>query len=114
MKLPRWLMFSLLTSSVLAVFTAAGWWVTSPERTVHACVDVMAEDRVDEAEKMLRPSPRINKVLPVSGTEDGPSAWTQAANSLLSHGRRRQWRRSECAITVHIDAGGIRFTSVRC
>ena len=32
MKLPRWLVIGMLTSSVLAVLAAAGcWWVTWPE-----------------------------------------------------------------------------------
>jgi len=34
MKLPRWLVIAMLTTSVLSVLAAAGWWwVTWPERT---------------------------------------------------------------------------------
>jgi len=35
MKLPRWLVIAMLTTSVLSVLAAAGWWwVTWPARTV--------------------------------------------------------------------------------
>ena len=40
MKLPRWLVIGMLTSSVLAVLAAAGWWwVTWPERTAREFVE---------------------------------------------------------------------------
>jgi len=40
MKLPRWLVIAMLTTSVLSMLAAAGWWwVTWPERTVNRFVD---------------------------------------------------------------------------
>jgi hypothetical protein len=46
MKLPRWLMISMLTTSVLAVLAAAGWWwVAWPERTAREFVERLVSDR---------------------------------------------------------------------
>jgi hypothetical protein len=40
MKLPRWLVIAMLTTSVLSVLVAAGWWwVTWPERTMDRFVE---------------------------------------------------------------------------
>jgi hypothetical protein len=48
MKLPRWLLGSLLTVSVLAVPSALGacvwWWVTWPQRTMNEFVRAIATD----------------------------------------------------------------------
>ena len=53
MKLPRWLVIGMLTSSVLAVL-AAGWlWVTWPERAAQEFVDHMATGRYEEAKEMV-------------------------------------------------------------
>ena len=54
MKLPRWLLIGLWTSSVLAPLAAAGWWwVTWPERTARDYVDLMAQGRFEEARQMV-------------------------------------------------------------
>ena len=54
MKLPRWLVIAMLSSSVLAVLGAAGWWwVTWPERTAREFVDLMAKGRYEEAKEMV-------------------------------------------------------------
>ncbi len=51
MKLPRWLMITMLTSSVLAVLGAAGWWwVTWPERTAREFVELLRDGRESEEE----------------------------------------------------------------
>jgi hypothetical protein len=48
MKLPRWLVVTLLTASVLAVFGGgAWWWITWPERTAREFVRLVASH--DEA-----------------------------------------------------------------
>ena len=53
MKLPRWLMIGMLTSSVLAVLAAAGlWWVTWPERTAREYIALMAEEKFDATRAM--------------------------------------------------------------
>ena len=55
MKLPRWLMIGLWTSSVLAVLAAAGWWwVTWPERTAEAFVSFVSAERFEAAEHITR------------------------------------------------------------
>ena len=55
MKLPRWLLIGLWTSSVLAVLAAAGWWwVTWPERTAQEFAKRIAEKRAEEASQMVR------------------------------------------------------------
>jgi hypothetical protein len=42
MKLPRWLVIAMLTTSMLSVLAAAGWWwVTWPERTAREFVGLM-------------------------------------------------------------------------
>ena len=52
MKLPRWLVIAMLTTSVLAVLVAAGWfgwwWVTWPERTAREFVQRLAMPPSDE------------------------------------------------------------------
>src|SRR5688572_29201513 len=53
MKLPRWLVIGMLTSSVLAVLAAAGWWwVTWPERAAREFLDLVASGRTIEADRM--------------------------------------------------------------
>src|SRR5262245_36909464 len=45
MKLPRWIVVSLLTVSALSLPGAAGWWwVTWPEKTIRAYVHAMGND----------------------------------------------------------------------
>ena len=58
MKLPRWLVIVMLTSSVLTPLAAAGWWwVTWPERTAREFVALVGTGRLDEAERMVRVTP---------------------------------------------------------
>jgi hypothetical protein len=53
MKLPRWLVIAMLTTSVLSVLAAAGcWWVTCPERTAREFCDLVREFRWTEAAKL--------------------------------------------------------------
>jgi hypothetical protein len=54
MKLPRWLVISMLTTSVLSVLGFGGWWwVTWPERTAREFLDLMARGDRTEAQKLL-------------------------------------------------------------
>src|SRR5262245_32188622 len=60
MKLPRWLVVSLLTSSALAVFGAgAWWWVTWPKRTISAFTALLAHGHLDQANRLIRPPGRL-------------------------------------------------------
>ena len=58
MKLPRWLVIGMLTTSVLAVLAAAGWygwwWVTWPERTASLFVAHIEAGENEELSSMLR------------------------------------------------------------
>ena len=55
MKLPRWLVIGMWTTSVLAVLVAAGWWwVTWPERTAREFVRAWnSEADFDEVDTYL-------------------------------------------------------------
>jgi hypothetical protein len=53
MKLPRWTVVTLLTTSALALFGfSAWWWVTWPERTAATFASLMAGERFDDAAPM--------------------------------------------------------------
>src|SRR5262249_49357107 len=53
MRLPRWVLVSLLTVSFLAVLGAGAWsWVTWPERTAREFVSLVAGKRYAPAERM--------------------------------------------------------------
>jgi len=70
MKLPRWLVIAMLTTSVLSVLAAAGWcWVTWPERTAREFLDLMRENRRDDAKAMMVPIHRRHKIMLDSMTE---------------------------------------------
>ena len=54
MKLPRWLVIVMLTSSGLTVpATAWWWWVTWPERTAREFVELMAAKKFEEVDARL-------------------------------------------------------------
>jgi hypothetical protein len=61
MRLPRWLVLSLLSASVLAVATTlvAGvwWWSTAPERTARRFAALLANQDLDAANEMLSQGP---------------------------------------------------------
>ena len=55
MKLPRWLVIGMWTTSVLAVLAAAGWWwVTWPERTAFDWGESVAHGRQWSIEAQTR------------------------------------------------------------
>jgi hypothetical protein len=57
MKLPRWLMIGMWTSSILAVLAAAGWWwVMWPERTAREFADLMAAQNWEKVRDLIRRS----------------------------------------------------------
>ena len=57
MKLPRWLVIAMLTTSILSVLVAAGfWWVTWPKRTLNKYIDLLSVGRLDEANRMVHQS----------------------------------------------------------
>lgn len=54
MKMPRWLVVSLLSVSVLAVLGyGTWWWVTWPERTARKFVELVNCEDFDSANSML-------------------------------------------------------------
>ena len=60
MKLPRWLVIAMLTTSVLAVLARAGWWwVTWPERTAREFVQSMVDGDGDRVLRMAQITPTL-------------------------------------------------------
>ena len=56
MRLPRWLLVSLIILIVLAPLVAAGWWwFTWPSRSLRLFVELMAVGRIEEANGMMKP-----------------------------------------------------------
>jgi hypothetical protein len=54
LKPPRWFVVSLLSASAFATLGAgAGWWVTWPERTARRFAELLADNQVEEASKMV-------------------------------------------------------------
>jgi hypothetical protein len=54
MKLPRWLVVSMLAASSLAILALAGWWwVTWPERTMHEFRSLINDGQFDQANAMV-------------------------------------------------------------
>lgn len=69
MKLPRWLVIGMLTSCVLAVLAAGGWWwVTWPERTAREFASLVADGQFDKANDLLVP----------------PTCWTQGDDNRIA------------------------------
>ena len=67
MKLPRWMVIGMLTSSVLSGLAASGWWwVTWPERTARQFVDRLAAGEDDKARLMIGKESHLNDPLPNS------------------------------------------------
>lgn len=85
MKLPRWLVVCMLSISALSVLGAAGWWwVTWPERTARRFVDSIVAQRVDAANKMMRPEAavRTSDSYAVRFDDDWKDAKLERTNSL--------------------------------
>ena len=79
MKLPRWLVISMLASSVLSVLTAAGWWwVTWPERTIHEFLNVSQAGKWEELNRMYGEGTNIQTEMDDEATE----YWTSFFRSL--------------------------------
>src|SRR5262245_4209152 len=54
MKLPRWLVMSMFTTSVLAVLGCGAWWcVTWPERTAEKLTGLLRDWGVDQINAMI-------------------------------------------------------------
>ena len=74
MKLPRWLVIGMLTTCVLAVLAAAGWWwISWPERTVRTFLCLVEERRFEDATQLLVPQKKLGasgEVVLVGGSRD--------------------------------------------
>src|SRR5262245_30409935 len=54
MKIPRWLVVSLLTVSTLAALGAGAWsWVTWPDRTMREFSSLLKKGNVNQADRMM-------------------------------------------------------------
>lgn len=101
MKLPRWLLITMLTTSVLVPLAAAGWsWVTWPERTAREFQILIAQRQWDDATAMMLysgsdyPAETVVAWLtsPVQEElrlEHGPQSWVDVCRC------RRQFRMGE-------------------
>ena len=90
MKLLRWLVIGMLTTSVLAVLAACGWWVTWPERTDRQFVELVASQKLGEASAMLAPEPFESRLNLKTGTDWWKNAWLEEGSRSLDdlfHGR---------------------------
>jgi hypothetical protein len=88
-RLPRWLVVSLLSASVLAMLGAGvWWWVTWPERTAAAVPNLVSENRWDE----LRSIANLNSALAWRTLDNpNPVQFSKLPRSLLDviSGRQR-------------------------
>jgi hypothetical protein len=79
MKLPRWLVILMLTTSVLSVLATAGWWwVTWPERTAREFMRKLSEQNISEGDELSwlsiqqRAEPRKRLDTPLEETLELP------------------------------------------
>ena len=113
MKLPRWLVIGMLTSSVLAVLAAAGWWwVTWPERTAREFVALLTERRFDEALTYVEASPGEGEELCIY--QFSTEAWDVSKISLLRRtvpdlirGRQTVLILPELSVAIDVERGKI-------
>ena len=69
MKIPRWLLLTLITLSVLGVVLPAGWWwFTWPARTIRDFTALLEEGRFDDADQFLKRPARLG-VLRIDGQD---------------------------------------------
>ena len=77
MKLPRWLVIAMLSSSVLSVPLAAGWWwVTWPERTAREFVERLAGNDDESWKTMMRADERSKLLERVLAITARPKDWS--------------------------------------
>jgi len=87
MKLPRWLVIAMLTTSVLSVLAAAGWWwVTWPERTLREFVQLVADTEFEEANRLMTPPTKW-----VIGPDDMIGPRPEAPDFLGGASSRKIW-----------------------
>jgi hypothetical protein len=76
MKLPRWLVVSLLSASTIAVLGAcAWWWVTWPDRTLQKFVAFMQIQDFDEVNALMQ----------------CPARWGNCDSKVLTHVEPNPW-----------------------
>jgi hypothetical protein len=62
MRLPRWLVVSLLSLSVLAVLGyGAWWWVTWPDRTMRHVTELVRSENFDDALRMFKDAEMVDR-----------------------------------------------------
>jgi hypothetical protein len=83
MKLPRWLVFAMLFSSLLSVLAAAGWWwVTWPERTAREFVSLLQAGDDEHVRNMIiwdnGPTTRtVKSIIAREPADYPPEFWTR-------------------------------------
>jgi hypothetical protein len=87
MRIPRWLVISMLNTSLLAVLAAAGWWwVTWPDRTARQFVELIAAGNLEQAQSMMGPPETIVLFPPRNWSEVEPES--RSVTDLLSGTRK--------------------------
>src|SRR5262245_58666910 len=83
MKLPRWLVVSMLAASSLAMFMfAAWWWVTWPERTLERFLEYGRAGKWDKANGMCDDKVWVNVASIDDKTRDECCEFFAALRSL--------------------------------
>src|SRR5262245_47702773 len=97
MKLPRWLVVTMLATSTLALLAFAGWWwVTWPERTFAKFKSLIAAGKFDEANALVTNPDHVVNYARFSGKvlqgaiDDLFVAESQSPTDVLTGERR--WR----------------------
>src|SRR5262245_3647686 len=76
MKLPRWLLMTMLLSSVVSALALGGWWwVTWPERTAREFLSLMSQGTIDDAKAMLAVEPCFRGTQYPIGRDEGSITW---------------------------------------
>jgi hypothetical protein len=73
MKLPRWLVVTLLTTSLAALLgLGAWWWITWPERTIRKFIDHVNAEELEDARRIIanEPIPLERTFRPLVADED--------------------------------------------
>jgi hypothetical protein len=97
MKLPRWLLWTMMTLSVFGTLAAAGWWwVTWPERTAREFIRLLRDGDIESINALIIPKTywMDNSVSERSSTLAFSNEWMNGDGTGQGHriGQRRgQW-----------------------
>jgi len=114
MRLPSWLITTLLTSSLLAVLGAAGWWwVTWPQRTALLFAALVSEEKWDSIDSMVQPTTEFAPIIQID--EDQSIDWSRLVIEPQSRSASdvvmaRQFFRTLSGFEFGVDKGVVQMT----